>query len=103
MGQQIAFSSAPFGMPGSDDFRQIGNLQPNGTVQWAPTLGDQAPDNPQTVLSVKPDRTYKTEPLGTAGPWEVLKFDGSSLTIRPNHGEFTGWSNLGIVIAARAL
>ncbi len=99
----IAFSSAPFGKPGSDDFRQIGDTQANGTVQWGPTVGDQAPDHPPTVLSVRPDGTYKTEPLGTTGAWEVLKFDGSSLTIRPNHGEFAGWPNLGIVIAARAL
>jgi hypothetical protein len=103
MGQQIAFSSAPFGKPGSDDFRQIGTLTDKSTVQWGPTLGDQAPDHPPTVLSVRPDGTYKTEPLDRAGPWEVVKFDGSCLTIRPNHGEFGGWPNLGIVIAARTI
>ena len=98
----IAFSSAPFGKPGSDDFKQIGTLTAQNTVQWAPTLGDKVPDNPQTVLSVQPDGSYQTRDAGTAGPWEVLKFDGSSLTIRPNHGAFDG-PQVAYVIAARAI
>jgi hypothetical protein len=102
MGQQIAFSSAPFGKPGSDDFRQIGTLTDKSTVQWAPTLGDAVPANPQTVLSVQPDGSYQTRPLSDAGAWEVVKFDGSSLTIRPNSGGFGG-PQVAYVIAARAI
>jgi hypothetical protein len=51
---------------------------------------------------VQPDGSYQTRDAGTAGPWEVLKFDGSSLTIRPNTGSFDG-PTVAYVIAARAL
>ncbi len=98
----IAFSSAPFGKPGSDDFKQIGTITAQNTVQWGPTLGDKVPDNPQTVLSVQPDGSYQTRPLSDAGAFEVVKFDGSSLTIRPNSGGFGG-PTYGYIIAARAL
>ncbi len=99
---KIAFSSAPQGHPGDSDYKQIGDTQPNGTVTWGPTAGNTVPTNPQTVLSVQPDGSYQTRDAGTAGPWEVLKFDGSSLTIRPNTGSFDG-PTVGYVISARAL
>jgi len=109
MGQKIAFSSMPFGQvatperPGSsDDFNQIGELLDNGTVQWGPTVNGKVPDNPQTVLSVQPNSFYETRVLGTADAFEKVKFDGSSLAIRPNSGGFDG-PTVGYVIAARAL
>jgi hypothetical protein len=100
----IAFSSAPFGKPGSDDFRQIGTLTDKSTVQWAPTHDDGTVDNnPQTVLSVQPNGTYQVRALGTADAFEVVKFDGSALTIRPNNGFKPNEPMIGYVIAARAL
>jgi hypothetical protein len=110
MGQKIAFSSMPMGQvatpdrPGSsDDFNQVGDLLDNGTVQWGPTFNGKVPDNPQTVLSVQPNSHYETRSLGTAQAFEVVKFDGSALTIRPNgSGAFDG-PTIGYVIMARAL
>ncbi len=100
---KIAFSSAPFGKTGSDDFRQIGDITDQNTVRWGPTdAAGKAPDNPQTVLSVQPDGSYQTRPVGSAGSFEVVKFDGSCLAIRPNTGGFGG-PTTGYVIAARAL
>jgi hypothetical protein len=53
---KLLFSSVPFGKAGSDDFKQVGDTQPNGTVQWGPTdANGRVPNNPQTVLSVQPD------------------------------------------------
>jgi len=99
----ICFSSAPQGKPGDSDYRQIGVITAQGTVQWGLTdANGKAPDNPQTVLSVQPDGTYQTRPITDAGAFEVVKFDGSSLTIRPNSGAFDG-PTVGYVIAARAL
>ena len=98
----IAFSSAPQGHPRDSDYKQIGDTQPNGTVKWGPTAGNTVPPNPQTVLSVQPDGSYQTRPLSDAGAWEVVKFDGSSLTIRPNSGAFGG-PQVAYVIAARTI
>jgi len=100
----IAFSSAPQGHPGDSDYRQIGTLTAQSTVQWAPTPPNGIVDNnPQTVLSVKADGTYKTEPLGTAGQFETVKFDGSALTIRPRTDTVNNEPTIGYVISARAL
>ena len=108
----IVFSSAPFGKPGSDDFRQIGtvNTLPNGlvTVQWAPTPADgKVPINPQTILSVQPDGSYETRALTAVGAYEQFRLDGGSLTVRPNwdgNGPiFPLAPTLAYVIAARAL
>ncbi len=99
----ICFSSAPFGKAGSDDFKQIGTLTDKSTVQWGPTdANGKVPANPPTVLSVNTDGTYKTEPLDKAEAFEVVKFTGTELIIRPNHGEFGG-PTTAYVIAARAI
>ncbi len=104
MGQQIAFSSVPFGRAGaSDDFKQIGTITDKGTIQWGPTGPDgRVPDNPQTVLSVQPDGSYQTRGLDAAGSFEVVKFTGSELIVRPNTGGFGG-PTTAYVISARAL
>ncbi len=100
----ICFSSAPFGKAGSDDFKQIGTITDKNTVQWGPTGADgKVPDNPPTVLSVKADGTYKTEPLSTAGAFEVVKFTGSELIIRPRTVSVNNEPNTAYVIAARAI
>ena len=108
----ICFSSAPFGKPGSDDFRQIGSVltQSNGLVciQWAPTPANgEAPINPQTILSVQPDGSYETRAIGAIGTYEQFRMADGALTVRPNWNGtgpiFTTAPTMAYVIAARVI
>ncbi len=86
---QIAFSSAPFGHPGSDDFRQVGTVtpQPNGlvTVAWAPTAPDgTVPLAPTTILGLSPFGNYSMKPANAIGNGEQFRLADGCLTVRPN-------------------
>jgi hypothetical protein len=100
---KICFSSAPFGHPGYDDFAEIGDFLPNGSVQWAPRDNGTVPQNPQTMLSVQPSMKYETRALGAPSDFETFKFDGSSLAIRPRFNGAGDGPDNAFVIAARAL
>jgi hypothetical protein len=110
----IAFSSAPFGKAGSDDFRQIGvtTQQPNGylTVTWGPTAANgQVPQNPTTILGLSPAGDYSEKPANEIGNGEQFKLVNGSLVIRPNvsinDGSvlIPGQPTLAYVIACRVL
>jgi hypothetical protein len=86
----IAFSSAPFGRPGSDDFRQVGTVMPAERagyviIAWAPTGADgRVPANPSTILGLSPDGNYSTSPANEVGNGQQFKIDNGSLVVRPN-------------------
>jgi hypothetical protein len=87
----IAFSSAPFGRPGSDDFRQIGTVEPAPTagysiVKWGPTAANgTVPPNPTMLLGLSPDGIYsEADPVTGLGNGQQFKLVNGSLVIRPN-------------------
>jgi hypothetical protein len=111
---KIAFSSAPFGKVGSDDFKQVGELiaQPNGysILKWGPTTGNgQSPINPGTILGINPEGVYSAGDASLIGNGQQFKLVSGSLVIRPNininDGSILipGAPTVAYVIAAREL